>query len=270
VAPNDSGLSKKDRQEAARAKAFELKKQQQQREARARLITLVSVVVGLALVVVLVVVIVKQGTKDAAVTSAGPVTATATNGGIPFGKGGTAGTSNEDAVDVAVYVDFMCPACGQFESTNTANLDEMREAGDITLTMHPIAILDRLSQGTQYSTRAASAFSYVADKDPEHALAFSKQLFANQPEENSTGNTDEQLVGFAKAAGVPDDIAEASVKGAFTDWVTQSTDVATATESLQTSGQFSTPTIVLNGTKYDGNWSDADTFKSDVEALKKS
>jgi len=267
VGASTSRTTRSERHEAARLKAVELKQRQQRRESRNRLITLVSVVVGLAVVAALVVVIVKQGTRPPAVTAAGPVTATAAAGGIPFGAGGTAGTVNDGAVNVTVYVDYMCPNCGHFETVNSANLDALRESGDITLVVHPVAILDSGSQGTRYSTRAAAAFAYVADKDPAHALGFSARLFADQPAEGSTGLTDERLAELARAAGVADDVATSAVGGAFADWVTESTDVAVQTEALQGARGFGTPTILLDGTRYDGDWSDADAFKADIEAL---
>src|SRR5699024_12404568 len=51
------------------------------------------------------------------------------------------------------------------------------------LNLHPISILDRASQGTEYSTRAANAAYCVADEDGEAAYTFIDLLFRNQPAE---------------------------------------------------------------------------------------
>ena len=46
---------------------------------------------------------------------------------VSLGADGAAGTENEGAVEVGVYLDYMCPICGQFEETNGATLDQLRE-----------------------------------------------------------------------------------------------------------------------------------------------
>ena len=68
---------------------------------------------------------------------------------------------------VTTYVDYMCPACNQFETENAALLDDLREKGEVKVEYVPIAILDRFSQGTRYSTRSAGAAYCVAEHDPD-------------------------------------------------------------------------------------------------------
>ena len=116
-----------------------------------------------------------------------------------MGTGGVAGVDvPKSGADTAVprldlYIDLMCPFCKKFEETNSADIDALREAGTIAVYYHPISILDRSSQGTKYSTRAANAVAVVADKDPSHMLQFITALYANQPEENTTGLSDDQI-----------------------------------------------------------------------------
>src|SRR5699024_1409638 len=108
------------------------------------------------------------------------------SGGIPVSAEGVAGSTSgvaDDAVQVDVYSDFMCPFCSLFEQTNGELLAELRESGDIALTYHPVAILDRFSEGTAYSTRAVTAAALVADQAPESFVALNDLLFANQPAE---------------------------------------------------------------------------------------
>ena len=71
------------------------------------------------------------------------------------------------------------------------DIQKLVDDGTITLGIHPIAILDRQSQGTEYSTRAANAMYCVAVADGEAAVPFMQAMFANQPEEGSTGLTDD-------------------------------------------------------------------------------
>lgn len=271
MASDKANLPKNERRDAARAEAAALRNAQLKREARGRRITLLASLVGLLIIGALVAWIVTSGKNSAAdsTTVTNPTLASAT-GGFTFGKDGVAGTKNEGAVEYAVYLDFMCPACSQFEDATSAMSDELREAGDITLIVHPIAILNRMSQGTNFSTRSAAAFAYIADNAPDKALSFMKTMFANPPKENSKGLTDEEMVALAKQAGVPDDVAAASVKGRHNGWVNQMTSNTTAIEALQSNGGFSTPTVTLNGTKYPNQkFGDLAQFKADILAAKK-
>ncbi|MFF3027330.1 DsbA family protein [Microbacterium sp. NPDC057944] len=119
----------------------------------------------------------------------------AKTGAISFGEG-------KD--EIAVFADFQCPICKSFEDQFGADLEAAAADGRITLSYHPIAILDRYSQGTEYSSRSAGAAVCVAESNPDKYLDFAKALFENQPAENSTGLTNAQLVEFAKQVGADD------------------------------------------------------------------
>jgi protein-disulfide isomerase len=187
------------------------------------------------------------------------------SGGIPVGTGGVAGQDvPTDAVRVDIYLDFMCPICNQFEQINSADLDELRESGTIALFYHPISILDRYSAGTNYSTRSANAVAVVADAAPEHYLAFSEQLFANQPAENTTGLDDATIAQIAVGAGVPQEVADTFASGEFTKWVTA------ATQRASVDGMQGTPTIMVNGeilSQEDVPFFSPGALKSYLEAL---
>ncbi|MFC4631286.1 DsbA family protein [Promicromonospora alba] len=250
--------TKAQRRDAARAEALALQKKQQAREKRSRLIVLSALGLGLVVLVVAVVLIFLEGQKTPMEKvdnfPAGVVEQT----GIPVGADGVAGTENEGAKTLDVYVDYMCPICGQFEAANAASIAEMREAGDLTLVVHPVSILDRVSQGTEYSTRAASAAAWVADQAPEQFSAFHDAMFASQPEENSPGLSDEQIAQVAEQAGVPADVAAGIASGeaheTYAEWVTASSEVAGSTESLlNAQGSFGTPTVVIDGERFE-NW----------------
>jgi len=71
----------------------------------------------------------------------------AKTGAISFGEG-------KD--EIAVFADFQCPICKSFEDQFGADLEAAAADGRITLSYHPIAILDRYSQGTEYSSLGRS------------------------------------------------------------------------------------------------------------------
>src|SRR3546814_1461741 len=107
-----------------------------------------------------------------------------------------------------IYIDFMCPVCNDFEQTYGPTLEGLVEDGSITLNIHPISILDRYSSGTEYSTRTAGAAYCVAVDDPANALPFVQAMFANQPAENSSGLTDDEIVAIAQQAGASEAVAD--------------------------------------------------------------
>ena len=150
----------------------------------------------------------------------------------------TTGTGKDT---VAVFLDFQCPVCKSFEDQFGSDLQALAKENKITLAYHPIAILDRFSQGTNYSSRAAAAAYSVAQENPDKFLDYLNILFANQPAENTAGLTDQQLIDYAKQVGA--DKAEATIKaGTFFKFPT-----AQAT-AHKISG---TPTIEINGDRLD-------------------
>src|SRR5699024_571909 len=140
------------------------------------------------------------------------------HGGIPFGAEG-AGSTNEGAPEVDIYLDFMCPYCGDFEQVNGPDLAQAAADGEATIIYHPLNYLDRFSEGTEYSTRTAAAFADVATEAPDQARDFMAALFAQQPEEGSAGLTDEEITEIAVEAGVPQDVADGMTDGTYTEWV---------------------------------------------------
>lgn len=190
--------------------------------------TSVAVVVVIAVLVVLVMWMNAKATEPGLAPDSGGINQE--TGAIVFGDG-------PDTVET--YVDFMCPFCAQFEEAEGERITELVEDGSITLEVHPVAILDRLSQGTEYSSRSASAMYAVAEADPENAYAFLVAMYDNQPAESSTGLTDEEIVQIAKDAGVnvTADLESAILDHKFLDF---------AKEQELPEGATGTPTLVVN------------------------
>src|SRR5699024_7631409 len=105
-------LTKAERREQARKEAERLRKTPEAKETRSRRTLLVALIAAAAIVIY------RQANKTVLSDFEGPTPVAATeHGGIPFGAEG-AGTRNEGAPELDLYVDFMCPACGQFEQVN--------------------------------------------------------------------------------------------------------------------------------------------------------
>ncbi|MCL1869856.1 MAG: DsbA family protein [Promicromonosporaceae bacterium] len=278
MATNGPHPSKTQRREAARAEALALRARQEAADRRARVVTAsVLGLVVLALVAVVGFLVLRQHQDAAASPVANiplaqvqsvPSTAQA-DGGIPVGVDRAAGGKATGGVPVvAVYVDYMCPYCGQFETVNKDGLEALLAGGKADLVVHPIALLDRSSQGTAYSTRAASASAWVADRDPKHWLDFHEALYAHQPKEQTSGLTNAQLAALARQAGVPGDVASGIGSGearrTFGQWVYSATAAVTADPAFQ-----GTPTITIDGTRWAGSWTEPEALPKAVVAATK-
>ncbi|MDU0366356.1 thioredoxin domain-containing protein [Microbacterium sp. KSW4-17] len=151
--------------------------------------------------------------------------------------------AGEKTVDT--YVDFMCPICNQFEQSYGPTLDQLVADNEITLNVHPISILDRASQGTQYSTRSANAAYCVAVDDASNIPAFVKAMYAQQPTENTSGLDNAALASIATSAGASDAVTSCIDDGTYSKFVTAMTQ-KTPVQPGQSG--IATPTIAVDGT----------------------
>ena len=275
----DSRQSKNQRREAAREKAKQLREEQRKKEVRNRVVLIsslsvvvIAIIVGVALVIV------------STIKPAGPGPANMASDGIQISTGFVAETTpalaaGEDpvpsttdpasgVVDIRVYLDYMCPYCGQFEATNNAQLGEWVQSGAATVEIHPLSILDRSSLGSKYSTRAANAAACVANYSPDQYWQYNSLLFQNQPTENTEGLDDATLKDLASQAGVTaqSDIESCIDDTQFRGWVADATSRALAgplpdTDEAKVTG---TPTVLVNGEKYTGSLTDPDAFSAFV------
>lgn len=246
--------TRNERREHARETAREQREAQRRRTRRNRWLLNGGIGAGLIAVVAIVALVVTTGGAAGArpantahdavtITAAGAETA-------PADSSVTAGEDDPGTVDIVVFADYLCPFCGQFETANSEQIQQWVAGGSATLEFHPIAILDRLSLGTAYSTRAANAMACVADASPDAVPAFNDLLFANQPAEQTEGLTDAQLAAFADEAGAGD--VSACIDGQdFSDWVGEATERALAGETSPDGVAVeSTPTVLVDGREY--------------------
>lgn len=206
--------TKNERRAQAREQARIAREQEQKREKRRRLYIQGGVVLGVIAVLAIVAFFVAQSLKPA-----GPGPQNMASGGVVFGQDlqvvegpalqpdqqreAPAVNRDELPLDVTIYVDYMCPACGNFESQYGTMLENYVGAGDITLQVYPLNFLDGQSLGAKYSTRAANLMGCVVEQQPEAAFPLHNALLSAevQPEEQTQGLTDDELLEQAEAAG---------------------------------------------------------------------
>lgn len=125
-----------------------------------------------------------------------PPNATAKADGIVVNPG----KAKEGAPVVALFQDYQCPACKQFEDAYGTSLSQLAESGDIQLEYHTMTFLDT-NMGNDASKRAGIAAA-CADTVGRYA-AYHDTIYKNQPANEGEGYTDEQLTGdFAQQAGI--------------------------------------------------------------------
>lgn len=149
-------------------------------------------------------------------------------GAITFGSG-------EDQIDT--YVDFMCPVCGQFEDVYGEQLQTAAANDEITLNIHPVSILNRLSTTGEFSSLSGSSMYCVAEEAPDAALDYFNLLFANQPAENSAGLSAEEMSALAEQAGA----------GAAADCIADGTYKSFVDSQTKVHEIGGTPTVEING-----------------------
>jgi protein-disulfide isomerase len=157
---------------------------------------------------------------------------------------GTAFSVGTGTVVVDLYEDFMCPICREFEIQTGPTIKQLISENKVTVRYHPVSILDRASNGTEYSTRAAGAAAAAAVDGK--FIEYHDVLFDNQPEENTDGLTDAKLIELGKSVGLGDSFVTAVNDRTYDAWV------AKVTDTFASRGYNGTPTIVVAGKKVEG------------------
>ena len=158
---------------------------------------------------------------------------------------------------IKVYEDFQCPACSDWNAAVKDELDQAVADGKVKVDYRMVSFLDRASTNDS-SSRAHNAALVVLDTAGVEAFhTFYETLYADQPAEGGPGQSDEQLIESAVAAGAD----KAEIEGPIGDkvydqWITN------ATEQMSKDGVTGTPTVFIDGEKVD------DPVQGVLDALK--
>jgi protein-disulfide isomerase len=153
---------------------------------------------------------------------------------------GTAFSVGTGPVTIDLYEDFMCPICHEFETQSGTTIKQLVSSGKVTVRYHPVAILDRESNGTEYSTRAAGAAAAAAESGK--FIEYHDVLYQNQPSEGSDGLTNAKLIELGKSVGLTtSSFADAINNKTYTAWAGKATD------TFSSRGYNGTPTVLVAG-----------------------
>ncbi|MGK5530376.1 DsbA family protein [Streptomyces sp. URMC 129] len=142
---------------------------------------------------------------------------------------------------LAIYEDFRCPACGQFETTFRDTIHELTDAGKLRVDYHLVTIIDGNMGGTGSKNAANAA---VCAEDEGKFTEYHDVLFENQPAESDDAFADNsRLIDLAgDVEGLDTESFRACVQeGDHDQWVENSN------AGFLDSDFNATPTVLLNG-----------------------
>ena len=240
VGPGESRPSKNQRRDAARNKATLLREEQKKKDRRNKVFLQGGIAVAAVAIVAIVALIIMNSIRPA-----GPGPANMASDGILISEGmkavktsalqpdakpvASVPDSTGTVADIRVYVDYLCPFCGEFETTNSAQIAKWVDSGAATVEIHPVSILTSKSAGTQYSLRAANAAACVANYSPNDFYALNAALFANQPKEATAGLSNDRIKKIVKSSGVTTSLTQINScidDTTYKSWVLAATDRA--------------------------------------------
>ena len=149
----------------------------------------------------------RQSTPQVSATAATPTTINDGTGEQPWG---VRYNSAPGKPTLAIWEDFQCPYCAQFEATDGAAVRALADAGKVNLVWRPTTFIDQ-GEGAQTgphprsSHRATMAWGCAIDagKGAEyHDLLFAQQA---PPTQEGRGWSDQQLLDFATQVGISGD-----------------------------------------------------------------
>ncbi len=273
-----SRLSRNERRDLARTKSQEIRAEHKKKERRNRWLLQGGIVVASIAIIAVVAVVIVNSIRP---PMPGPLNMQ--SDGIRIGEGYVAETTPalrpgdtpvpherdtaSDVISIQMYIDYLCPICGQFEEVNGPLIDQLVADGAATIEYHPLAILTSKSAGTQYSLRAANAAACVANYDPDSFYNYNSILFSKQPEEGTEGHTNDELVKLSRTIGVasPASIERCINDVRFKSWVQEATNRALngPIPGADVTAITGTPTVIVNGAKFNYTFPfDADEFSA--------
>jgi protein-disulfide isomerase len=231
---NESAKSTREKAAEARAAA---RAGERRRERTVRIVGgLAVVVVVLGILAIGVIQSRKSDTPTASADSALPTGVSSANGY------GFQVNTVADAPSVEIFEDFQCPACANLEATYGPMIQKEAADGNIQLSYRTMVFLDS-NLNTDHSLRAANAFGCSITGGVGEA--YHNAIFTNQPANEGTGWTDDQLKQFGADSGLAGEAQTAFDKcvdeGTYNGWAQLSNEAAF------NAGVSGTPTIYVNG-----------------------
>lgn len=245
-------MAAKNSQDASvRLKAQQMREAQEKadRRTRAIIISIVSVVV-LAVVATVAVVIAHQvGQKRDAMTADPRTTLGEYADGKPivYSRLGL-GKADESLPTLTEYFDYSCHACANIDVLVGSDIVKGATDGEYNLEIQPVTTV-----GMAWEGPATSASLIVAEKDPDHWIAFHHALLAYFQSQFNSGkgqviqdanNSWEQVKTIATEQGVPSDVVSTFPMNVVKDYLEASTKAWQTASIADRGDSLGTPEFV--------------------------
>lgn len=265
--------TKEERRQAAREKARLLQELEAKQAKKRKVITIAVSVVALLLVAFAIwqIVTTDKGKERDLGSYTGSVREVKTDniaddGGVLFDHDGVATASESGKPVIGLWSDYMCPGCERFEAKFSPLLKEHLDQEDLQIKLYLVNTL-----ATEFSTKGATAFYYVAQYAPDKAWAFNGALMAHgekihaqsAPQNPSASD----IADIAKSVGVPEDVVN-DLPASITDEKWQAL-VSKTVEVFRDNGYTGTPTLTVNG-QADDSWTEGNPDEIVPQILNKA
>lgn len=189
------------------------------------------------LAVLLIAALVWAATRGSGLDATGSTSTLPEGGGVSVGPGVDA-----DVMQIRVYEDPQCPWCARLENSIGQGLDDLVASGEANVTYQIMSFLDG-GGSDRSSSRAANAM--LCADEAGRFTAFHGELFADPAAQAHQGYTDDQLMGWARSAGISGD-AEDTFATCIAEEPHQDY-VRDMQERANKDGVTGTPTVFVNG-----------------------
>lgn len=260
---SSSYLTKQQKREQAREKARLLQEAEAKRTKRRHLFIAVGSTLTVLLVVAAVAFVILNGMKkeEDAKRVVSPSANVSSSGVISLGKGSEegiaqAGKKNAGKPTVRIYSDYLCIHCNDLEKEYGNKLVNLASKGEITLEIAPLSVL-----GQKISDVASQADYYIAEKAPEYYAAFhnayfadvSAPIFAKQKQLPEQSQYNKTALDVAKKVGIPNNVLKGLEKTLNSNRYEKF--LQRSAQKFNEAGHSGTPTITINGKKFEDDWS---------------
>jgi protein-disulfide isomerase len=183
---------------------------------------------------------------------------------IPEGGEATATPLTDDKVHVDIYVDYLCPFCKLFEEVQKETIMSYMENYPVEFEFHPLGMI------SEYSAVSANAAACVASLEPALWWDANNALYDFQPEEAKGAQfTKKQSINYILETAwvntpVSEEVKQCVKDTRYYDSVMFASATALSDVLPNTNGVKlqSTPTVLIDGVKFEGNWRDNTTSLS--------
>lgn len=171
---------------------------------------------------------------------------------------------------IRIYVDYRCPYCARFEEANAETLGAVLSQDAAAIELTSLTFLDRVSEGSYYSSRAAGAMACLAETQPEAAWDANAALMNSefQPAEGGPGHDNAAVLAHIERAVGPlspaaqsciTDEAYVPFAQALNEWIFAHPVPHAKDPELAVTG---TPFVLVDGVPFGGDPVDTKAFRA--------